>query len=142
MKFTNTIAKAAGLCTPYHCFMVTLLLLPRHLTSVQHIAGSKDSNNQSKEFIFKKWAEYLGSENVALKKYNVLLSYPKTSGKVSIVDALSGKTLFVSQANETRLYKDEFVPNVAVPFNAYSAAKNVKVFILTYWQFIYHCRPL
>ena len=110
--------------------MLALLLLPRHLTSVQHVAGSKDSNNQSKEFIFKKWAEYLGSENVALKKYNVLLSYPKKSSTVSIVDALSGKTLFVSQANETRLYKDEFVQNVAMPFNAYSAAKNVKVLYL------------
>ena len=62
-----------------------------------------------------------------MKKYNVLLSYPAKPGKISIVDGLSGNSSFVTHANESRLWKDEFVKNVAVPFNAYSAAKDVEV---------------
>lgn len=50
-----------------------------------------------------------------------------TPGKVSIVNKTSGKVLYTSKGHEARLWKDEFVKNVAVPFNAYSAAKSVKV---------------
>ncbi|XP_065069888.1 putative N-acetylated-alpha-linked acidic dipeptidase [Rhopilema esculentum] len=97
-----------------------------NFTSVQHIAGSDDDAYQAKQFIFKKWAEYLGKENVELKKYNVLLSYPEKPGKISIVDGLSGNLSFTTHAYESRLWKDEFVKNVAVPFNAYAAAKHVE----------------
>ena len=101
--------------------------VPRAFTSIQHVAGTPDGIKQSKYFIYGKWAESLGKENVALKKYNVLLSYPVAPGKVSIVNETSGAVLFTSKGNETRLWKDEFISNVAVPFNAYSAAKSVKV---------------
>ena len=94
---------------------------------MQHIAGSEDDVKQTKEFIFKKWVDFLGKEKVKLDKYNVLLSYPMEPGKVSIMDERSGDVLFTSKGNESRLWKDEYIRNVAVPFNAYSAAKSVKV---------------
>ena len=106
-------------------------MIPRGFTSTQHVAGTQDDVKQTKEFIHRKWAESLGKENVELKKYNVLLSYPIKPGKVSIVSETSGKILFTSKGNETRLWSDEFVNNVVFPFNAYSAAKSVKVVIYT-----------
>ena len=99
------------------------------MTKNQHIAGSQDSTTQTKQFIFQKWRSYLGDDQVELKRYNVLLSYPMKPGRVAVVDGITNTTISISHENESRLWTDENVPNVAVPFNAYSAAGAVKVLI-------------
>ncbi len=102
-------------------------LFYRTFTKLPHLAGTDQSNKQTREFIFKKWSSYLGPGMVELKKYNVLLSYPKEPSKIAIYDTASNQSTLVSHSNESRLWPDENVPNVVVPFNAYSAAKSVKV---------------
>ena len=94
---------------------------------MQHIAGSTDDVSQSKNFIYKKWKSFLGEEKVQLKKYEVLLSYPFKPGNVSIYDEKKKKIIFTSHLNESRLWPDENIANVRVPFSAYSASGNVKV---------------
>ncbi len=101
-----------------------------------HLAGTPESNKHTKEFIFKKWSNALGPGMVELKKYNVMLSYPKTPGTISIFNTLTNQSSLVSDSNESRLWPDENVPNVVPPFNAFSAAKDVKVMlILKYFLF-------
>ena len=107
------------------CFFYFLI---RDLTYVQHIAGSDDDVTQS-HFIYERWKKFLGAENIQLKKYEVLLSYPVKPGNVSIYDEKKKEIIFTSHPNESRLWPDENVPNVRVPFNAYSPSGNVKVCI-------------
>lgn len=75
-------------------------------------------------YIERKWEKY-GLE-VELKRYDVLLSYPKRPNVASIV-ADNGTTLFTAQKTEKILQQDEDDPNVVPPFNAYSASANVQV---------------
>ena len=75
-------------------------------------------------YIEREWEKY--GLQVELKRYDVLLSYPKRPNVASIV-ADNGTTLFIAQKREKILQQDEDNPNVVPPFNAYSASANVKV---------------
>ena len=96
----------------------------RYFTKVPHSGGSQTSLEQA-QYIEKKWKSY-GFDKVELKKYDVLLSYPKRPGIASI-KAENGTTLFTAQEKEKILHQDENNSAVLPPFNAYSGSGNVTV---------------
>ena len=97
--------------------------LSRYFTQAPHIGGSNISYEQAL-YIQKEWQRF-GFE-VKLKKYDVLLSFPKRPNIASIVNR-DGQVSFTAQRTEKVLENDENHPDVVPPFNAFSASGNVTV---------------
>ncbi|XP_031552258.1 glutamate carboxypeptidase 2-like [Actinia tenebrosa] len=95
----------------------------RYFTSIPHTPGSKETYDQALH-IKNKWLEY-GFDNVELKKYQVLLSFPEKAGVVAI-NAENGTELYKTlppDVNNDPAYNDS---RVFPPFSAYSPAGSVK----------------
>jgi archaellin len=76
-------------------------------------------------YIKKKWLEY-GFDNVELKRYQVLLSFPEKAGVVTI-QAKNGSELYKTSAADISTNPAYNDSRVFPPFNAYSPAGSVKV---------------
>jgi hypothetical protein len=91
---------------------------------VPHVGGSKESHEQAL-YMQKEWRKY-GLDKVKLKKYDILLSFPRKPGLARIVDG-NGAEIFRAQQKEKVLVKGEDHPGVLPPFNAFSGSGNVTV---------------
>jgi len=89
----------------------------RHLTSTPHIAGSPEGKKQG-EWIAGKFKEF-GFDQVEMKKYKVLLSYPTEPGEVKVLDD-KGDEDFSFKSVEKAYNKYENDSRALPPFIAYS----------------------
>lgn len=97
----------------------------RMLSSMPHIAG-KQRNHELAIDLTNFWTDH-GLDYVALTPYDVLLSYPNMSNLnyVELLDA-NGTEVYKSNLTEPILTPEENKTGVVPPFNAYSAAGDVK----------------
>jgi len=99
----------------------------RYLTKKPHIAGEDEDEVSLVNYIKTQWTEF-GIENVVVRSYKVLLSYPKQndSNYVSVV-LKNGTEVDISQKKELVIDEEQNNPNVVNPYNAYSAAGDPEV---------------
>ena len=99
----------------------------RHLTSVPHVAGTKQDLEQA-TWIRDRFLEF-GLDKAQVVPYQVLLSYPDatTPNRVYLLDE-QGQAIFTTSGRQTPLYSpEEYSPDVLLNFNAYSATGLVEV---------------
>ena len=99
----------------------------RLLSSKPHIGGG-DRNKMLTDLIYQQWKEYEFDE-VELKKYSVLLSYPNESNPNVLELRDRGGTVLYSArtAQEPPLTPGENDSTVASPFNAYAGVGSASV---------------
>ncbi|XP_048578817.1 N-acetylated-alpha-linked acidic dipeptidase 2 [Nematostella vectensis] len=95
----------------------------RYFTSVPHAPASKETYDQAL-YIKNKWLSY-GFDNVDLKNYSVLLSFPEKPGEIIIQDG-GNKELNRTVIDTKFLEASENDSRVLPPFNAFSPAGTVK----------------
>ena len=78
-------------------------------------------------YIRNQWKKY-GLDKAELKKYNVLLSYPKRPGIVALMDE-NGTVLHKSAPIESYLDPEENDSRNIWPYNAYSPSGDLQVLI-------------
>ena len=101
--------------------------LSSYFAGIPHLGGTNESYQQAL-YIEKEWKDY-GLDKVELKKYNILLSYPKRPGVVALLDE-NGKVLHKSAPQESILEPAENNSRNIWPYNAYSPSGDVQVSIL------------
>ena len=113
--------------------LLNMCLSFRMLSSMPHIAG-KQRNHELAINLTNFWTDQ-GLDHVALTPYDVLLSYPNMSNLnyVELLDA-NGTEVYKSNLTEPILTPDENKTGVVPPFNAYSAADDVKVCLFTNYR--------
>ena len=93
----------------------------KYLSSTPHMSGTIYSKRQA-EHVADKWRKY-GVENVKVHKYDVLLSYPKESGRLS-VSFLNGSLRHFNVQNDLKFTGNNY-SDVVLPYNAYSPSGKV-----------------
>ena len=88
------------------------------------MGGSEESKDQA-EYVQKEWQKY-GLDRVELKKYDAVLSFPKSPGLAQIVDD-KGAKVFQARQKEKALFDEEKDDRVLSPFYAFSGSGNVTV---------------
>ena len=105
----------------------------RHLTSVPHVAGTVRDREQA-EWLKDRFMES-GLDEAKTVPYEVLLSYPRSDGvvnRVSLIDS-QGNVQFETVGRQKPLGPpEEFLDEVQVNFNAYSASGVVEVYMNNY----------
>lgn len=86
------------------------------------MGGSTESKEQA-EYIQKEWRSY-GLDTVELKKYDVILSYPKKPGLARIVD---GRVEHFRASQKQKTLDGKKNDGVLSPFNAFSGSGNLTV---------------
>ena len=94
------------------------------MTSTPHIAGSPEGKKQG-EWIAGKFKEF-GFDQVEMKKYKVLLSYPTEPGEVKVLDD-KGDEDFSFKSVEKAYNKYENDSRALPPFIAYSQSGTFEV---------------
>jgi N-acetylated-alpha-linked acidic dipeptidase len=106
------------------------VLVDRHLASVPHLAGTAQDLEQA-EWMRNKFLEF-GLDEASVVPYQVLLSYPNKDklNKVYLMNE-TGDAVFTTSGTQTPIYSpEEYSPDAAPNFNAYSAPGTVEVRIL------------
>ena len=94
----------------------------KYFSQIPHMSGTRYSKKQA-EHVASKWRQF-GIENVKIHNYDVLLSYPKESGKITI-QFPNGSSLHFNVINSENFNRSSNFSDVVLPFNAYSPSGNV-----------------
>ena len=98
----------------------------RYFTKEPHLAGTPIGKQQA-EYVKKEWDKH-GFDKVEIKSYEVLLSYPRSPARLTVLD--QNQNLIYTANTVEEPFLEEERSNLSVyPFNAYSASGDVEVYI-------------